>query len=120
MAGRTWSFADREFKFSKPRDRRFHRLNAALNKKRSYFQTNPPATNALALLRVCVALRQFRDMPGFLADVAEVLGEGWQQEDVRKLMNRLVAGRLEHFARRGASGSTHRSTGGTFALLVDQ
>lgn len=113
------------FRFARIRTQRLQYLNAVLGKKRPCSQTDTPTANITAALRVCLALREFRDVPGFMDDVAALLG--WEPGNVAALVGRLVEGREGYLARRKRGGGGVGNGGGggggggtVVALLVDQ
>ncbi|ROV97255.1 hypothetical protein VSDG_04771 [Cytospora chrysosperma] len=78
---------------------RTHHLDALLRQAQPYSVGRDVATdNVVACLRVLVALRQFRDLPGFERDIGQLFG--WNQSNlVFSLQDRLVRGRARFLAR---------------------
>lgn len=92
---RIWNWSG--FSFERERT---PRLDATLRQAHPYSLGSDVATNnVVACLRVLVALRQFRDLPGFDRNIGGLLG--WTRNLIFQLQSRLFKGRDRFLARRG-------------------
>lgn len=96
---RIWNWSG----FSFERERTPH-LDSTLRQAHPYSLGGDVTTNNVVVyLRVLVALRQFRDLPGFDGDVGRLLG--WRPRLIYQLQSRLFKGRERFLARRGERAS---------------